>query len=73
MARTLELTTTETQVAVWLAEGKSVRDMAEATGPDVEPEGTRARAARHGRPLARQRAGPCRTGKNAHAGAGRLT
>ena len=26
------LTPTETQVAVWLAEGKSVRDMAEATG-----------------------------------------
>ena len=32
VARTLELTPTETQVAVWLAEGKSVRDMAEATG-----------------------------------------
>ena len=27
VARTLELTTTETQVAVWLAEGKSVRDI----------------------------------------------
>ena len=32
VARTLELTPAETQVAVWLAEGKSVRDMAEATG-----------------------------------------
>ena len=32
MARTLELTPAETQVAVWLAEGKSVRDMAAATG-----------------------------------------
>ena len=32
VARTLELTPGETQVAVWLAEGKSVRDMAEATG-----------------------------------------
>ena len=32
VARTLELTSTESQVAVWLAEGKSVRDMAEATG-----------------------------------------
>ena len=32
VARTLELTSTERQVAVWLAEGKSVRDMAEATG-----------------------------------------
>ena len=31
VARTLELTPTETQVAVWLAEGKSVRDIAEAT------------------------------------------
>ncbi len=32
VAATLELTPGETQVAVWLAEGKSVRDMAEATG-----------------------------------------
>ena len=32
VATTLELTPGETQVAVWLAEGKSVRDMAEATG-----------------------------------------
>ena len=32
VALTLELTPAETQVAVWLAEGKSVRDMAEATG-----------------------------------------
>ena len=32
VARTLELTPAETQVAVWLAEGRSVRDMAEATG-----------------------------------------
>ena len=32
VARTLGLTPTESQVAVWLAEGKSVRDMAEATG-----------------------------------------
>ena len=32
MATALELTPTETQVAVWLAEGKSVRDMADATG-----------------------------------------
>ena len=32
VARTLELTPAETQVAVWLAEGKSVRDMAAATG-----------------------------------------
>ena len=32
VARTLELTPMETEVAVWLAEGKSVRDMAEATG-----------------------------------------
>ena len=32
VARTLELTMAESQVAVWLAEGKSVRDMAEATG-----------------------------------------
>ena len=32
VATTLELTPAETQVAVWLAEGKSVRDMAEATG-----------------------------------------
>ena len=32
VARTLELTPSESQVAVWLAEGKSVRDMAEATG-----------------------------------------
>ena len=32
VARTLALTPGEAQVAVWLAEGKSVRDMAEATG-----------------------------------------
>ena len=32
VARTLELTPMESQVAVWLAEGKSVHDMAEATG-----------------------------------------
>ena len=32
MATTLELTPAETQVAVWLAEGKSVGDMANATG-----------------------------------------
>ena len=32
VARTLELTPAETQVAVWLAEGKTVREMAEATG-----------------------------------------
>ena len=32
VATTLELTPAETQVAVWLAEGKSVRDMSEATG-----------------------------------------
>ncbi|MCY4661149.1 MAG: helix-turn-helix transcriptional regulator [Acidobacteria bacterium] len=32
VSRTLELTPAETQVAVWLAEGKSVREMAEATG-----------------------------------------
>ena len=32
VAKTLGLTPTESQVAVWLAEGKSVRDMAEATG-----------------------------------------
>ena len=32
VAKTLELTPSETQVAVWLAEGKSVRDMAEAAG-----------------------------------------
>ena len=32
VARTLGLTPLESQVAVWLAEGKSVRDMAEATG-----------------------------------------
>ena len=32
VARTLELTPKESQVAVWLAEGKSVRDIAEATG-----------------------------------------
>ena len=32
VATTLELTPAETQVAVWLAEGKSVRDMADATG-----------------------------------------
>ena len=28
----LELTRAESQVAVWLAEGQSVRDMAQATG-----------------------------------------
>ena len=32
VATTLELTPAETRVAVWLAEGKSVREMAEATG-----------------------------------------
>ena len=32
VATTLKLTPGETQVAVWLAEGRSVRDMAEATG-----------------------------------------
>ena len=32
MATTLELKPAETQVAVGLAEGNSVRDMAEATG-----------------------------------------
>ena len=32
VATTLELTVAETQVAVWLAEGKSVRDIAKATG-----------------------------------------
>ena len=32
MATILGLTPAEGQVAVWLAEGKSVRDMAEATG-----------------------------------------
>ena len=32
VATTLELTPAETQVAVWLAEGKSVGDMADATG-----------------------------------------
>ncbi|MYB20680.1 MAG: helix-turn-helix transcriptional regulator [Holophagales bacterium] len=32
VARTLELTPGETQVAVWLAEGKGVREMAETTG-----------------------------------------
>ena len=32
VATTLELTPAETQVAVWLAEGKSVRDMADTTG-----------------------------------------
>ena len=32
VARTLGLTSSESQVAVWLAEGKSVRDIAEATG-----------------------------------------
>ena len=32
VATTLELTPGETQVAVWLAEGNSVRDMADATG-----------------------------------------
>ena len=32
VARTLELTRLESQVAVWLAEGKTVRDMARATG-----------------------------------------
>ena len=31
VARTLELTRPESQVAVWLAEGKSVREMAQAT------------------------------------------
>ena len=32
VATTLELTPAETQVAVWLAEGRTVREMAEATG-----------------------------------------
>ena len=32
VARTLKLTPAETRVAVWLAEGRSVRDMADATG-----------------------------------------
>ena len=32
VATTLELTPAETQVAVWLAEGKNVRDMADTTG-----------------------------------------
>ena len=32
VATTLQLTLAETRVAVWLAEGKSVRDIAEATG-----------------------------------------
>ena len=32
VSRTLGLTEAESQVAVWLAEGKSVRDMAQATG-----------------------------------------
>ncbi len=32
VATALELTPAETQVAVWLAEGMSVRDMADATG-----------------------------------------
>ena len=32
VATTLQLTPTESRVAVWLAEGKSVRDIAEATG-----------------------------------------
>ena len=32
VATTLELTPAESRVAVWLAEGKSVREMAEATG-----------------------------------------
>ena len=32
MARTLGLTPAKSQVVVWLAEGKSVRDMAQATG-----------------------------------------
>ena len=32
VATTLDLTPAETQIAVWLAEGRSVRDMAEATG-----------------------------------------
>ena len=32
MATTLELTPAETKVAVWLAEGHSVRDMADAMG-----------------------------------------
>ncbi len=32
VATTLDLTPAETQVAVWLAEGKTVREMAEATG-----------------------------------------
>ena len=32
VARTLDLTPTQSQVAVWLAEGRSVRDMAQTTG-----------------------------------------
>ena len=32
VATTLDLTPGETRVAVWLAEGKSVREMAETTG-----------------------------------------
>ena len=32
VARTLELTRPESQVAVWLAEGRTVREMAQATG-----------------------------------------
>ena len=32
VARTLQLTRPESQVAVWLAEGKTVREMAQATG-----------------------------------------
>ena len=32
VARTLDLTPTQSQVAVWLAEGRSVRDMARTTG-----------------------------------------
>ena len=31
VARTLNLTPSESQLAVWLAEGRSVRDIAEAT------------------------------------------
>ena len=37
VATTLELTPAETQVAVWLAEGNSVRDMADATGHHPAP------------------------------------
>ena len=36
MALALGLTPSESQVAVWLAEGKSVREMAEATGHTKE-------------------------------------